>query len=218
MLKIKNLKKYFTNSAGEKLNIINIPEFTVEDKEITAVSGESGSGKSTFLNLISGILNPGSGEIYINGTDITKLSESKKDYFRAKNIGYIFQSFNLLQGFNALENVMLGMMFSGKADKKKSETVLAKVGLHSRMKNKPQELSVGEQQRVAVARAMVNSPLLILADEPTANLDSKNTEIIIDLIKNICSESGTALITVSHEEYVVSQFSNKIFFSEINII
>jgi putative ABC transport system ATP-binding protein len=217
MLKIQNLKKSYSNSNFEKFDIINIPSFELNDKEQLAITGESGSGKSTFLNLISGIVSADSGEIFFNNTDITKLSGSGADKFRAKNIGYVFQTFNLLQGFTALENVMLGMMFCGKADKIRSLSALDKVGLSNRINNKPSELSVGEQQRVSVARAIVNTPGIILADEPTANLDSKNSGLVIDLIKELCSEEKTALILVSHEQDVISKFNYKKYFSGINI-
>lgn len=216
MLKIQNLRKSYTNSENEKFDIINIPSFELDGNEQLAMIGESGSGKSTFLNLISGIVNSDSGEIFINNTDITKLSGSGMDMFRAKNIGYIFQTFNLLQGFTALENVMLGMLFCGKADKNRSLIALDKVGLSKRINNKPSELSVGEQQRVAVARAIVNFPRIILADEPTANLDKKNSGIVIELIKELCSECRTSLILVSHETDVISSFKDKKNFSEIN--
>ncbi len=216
MLKIQNLKKSYSNSENEKFEIINIPSFELNDSEQLAVSGESGSGKSTFLNLISGIVRSDSGEIFFNNTDITKLSGSAMDKFRSKNIGYVFQTFNLLQGFTALENVMLGMMFCGKPDKKRSVAALDKAGLSKRINNKPSELSVGEQQRVAVARAIVNSPAMLLADEPTANLDSKNTGLVIRLIKELCTEENISLILVSHEPEVIGNFNNKKSFSEIN--
>lgn len=217
MLTIQNLRKTFSNSENEKFDIINIPFFEMNNNEQTAIIGESGSGKSTFLNLISGIVSSESGEILFNGTNITKLTGSKMDKFRAKNIGYVFQTFNLLQGFTALENVMLGMMFCGKADKSRSLSALDKVGLSKRINNKPSELSVGEQQRVAVARAIVNSPGMILADEPTANLDRKNSGTVIELIKELCSMEKIALILVSHESDITGKFKNTRHFSEINI-
>lgn len=216
MLKINNLKKSFINSHKEKFGIINIPEFSADDNEQISVSGESGSGKSTFLNLISGILRPDEGEILIGDTDLTKLSESRRDLFRSRNTGYIFQTFNLLQAFTALENVMLGMMFTGKTVKSTAAAALDKVGLSDRMNSRPAELSVGEQQRVAIARAIVNSPRLLLADEPTANLDKKNSVIVIDLIKALCRENKILLLLVSHEKEVVEQFPIQRSFSEIN--
>lgn len=216
MLKVKNLKKSYLNSNREKFDIIDIREFDLDSGEQIALTGESGSGKSTFLNLLSGIVKADEGEIILNGTNITKLSESDRDLFRAKNTGYIFQTFNLLQGFTALENVMLGMMFSGNADKDKSISALESVGLSNRINNKPSELSVGEQQRVAIARAIVNSPKVIFADEPTANLDSKNSDSVINLIIDLCKQSKIGLILVSHEREIISKIPIVKNFSDIN--
>jgi putative ABC transport system ATP-binding protein len=220
MLKITNLRKQFKNADGEVSDVINIPDFSLAENFQLAVSGKSGSGKSTFLNLIAGIITQDSGEIFFNEEKISSLSESKRDAFRSKNIGYVFQTFNLLQGFTAIENVMLGMMFSkkfaGNHDRKKAEVLLNKVGLAKKINNKPSELSVGEQQRVAIARAVANSPKLILADEPTANLDAKNGELAIDLIKNISEENKISLLLVSHEADIINKFENKINFEDIN--
>lgn len=216
MLKITNLRKTFKNADGEVSDIINIPNFSLAENFQLAVSGKSGSGKSTFLNLIAGIISQDSGEIFFNDEKISSFSESKRDAFRSKNIGYVFQTFNLLQGFTAIENVMLGMMFANNLDRKKAEALLNKVGLSKKMNNKPSELSVGEQQRVAIARAVANSPKLILADEPTANLDAKNGELAIDLIKNICEENKISLLLVSHETDIINKFENKINFEDIN--
>lgn len=217
MLRIRDLRKSFVNSHKEVFKVIDINDFEIDSGQQIAVSGDSGSGKTTFLNLISGIIRPDSGNIFINETDITKLSESKTDRFRAKNIGYIFQTFNLLQGYTALENVMIGMMFSGRSDRKVSENALAKAGLSGKFNSKPSELSVGEQQRVSVARAIVNSPGLILADEPTANLDTENSKIVIQLIKEICNEKNISLITVTHDPLIIENFRNVKNFSEINL-
>lgn len=216
MLKISNLRKKFRNADGEVTEVINIPDFSLKENYRMAISGKSGSGKSTFLNLVSGIISADDGEINFNQTKLTSLSESKRDIFRSQNIGYIFQTFNLLQAFTAIENVMLGMMFAGKSDRKNAETLLNKVGLDKKINHKPSELSVGEQQRVAIARAVANSPKLILADEPTANLDAKNGEIAIDLIKNICEEDKISLMLVSHEADIINRFENKINFEDIN--
>ncbi|MBS1494069.1 MAG: ABC transporter ATP-binding protein [Bacteroidetes bacterium] len=216
MLKIQNLRKTFKNADAEVSDVINIPDFSLQENFQLAVSGKSGSGKSTFLNLIAGIISQDNGEIFFNDEKISSLSESKRDAFRSKNIGYIFQTFNLLQGFTAIENVMLGMMFANNHDRNKAEVLLNKVGLAKKMNNKPSELSVGEQQRVAIARAVANSPKLILADEPTANLDAKNGELAIDLIKNICEENKISLLLVSHEADIINKFENKINFEDIN--
>lgn len=216
MLKISNLRKKFRNADGEVTEVINIPDFSLQENYRLAISGKSGSGKSTFLNLVSGIISADEGEINFNEIKITNLSESKRDIFRSQNIGYIFQTFNLLQAFTSIENVMLGMMFAGKSDRKNAEVLLNKVGLGNKINHKPSELSVGEQQRVAIARAVANSPKLILADEPTANLDAKNGGIAIDLIKNICEENKISLMLVSHEADIINRFENKINFEDIN--
>lgn len=140
MLKISNLRKTFKNADGEVSDIINIPNFSLAENFQLAVSGKSGSGKSTFLNLIAGIISQDNGEIFFNDEKISSLSESKRDAFRSKNIGYVFQTFNLLQGFTAIENVMLGMMFAKKSDKhldrKKAEALLNKVGLSKKMNDR----------------------------------------------------------------------------------
>ncbi|MBX7046083.1 MAG: ABC transporter ATP-binding protein [Ignavibacteria bacterium] len=216
MLRISNLQKRFRNADGEVTEVINIPDFSLKENFRLAISGKSGSGKSTFLNLVSGIISADSGEIIFNDKKISSLSESKRDIFRSQNIGYIFQTFNLLQAFTAIENVMLGMMFAGKSDRKNAEALLNKVGLGKKINHKPAELSVGEQQRVAIARAVANSPKLILADEPTANLDARNGEIAIDLIKNICEENKISLMLVSHEADIINRFEHKINFEDIN--
>lgn len=216
MLRISNLQKRFRNADGEVTEVINIPDFSLQENFRLAISGRSGSGKSTFLNLVSGIISADSGEIFFNDKNISSLTESKRDIFRSQNIGYIFQTFNLLQAFTAIENVMLGMMFAGKSDRKNAEALLNKVGLGKKINHKPAELSVGEQQRVAIARAVANSPKLILADEPTANLDAKNGEIAIDLIKKICEENKISLMLVSHETDIINRFEHKINFEDIN--
>ena len=216
MLELKNLTKSYSNKHGESFPIIEIKDFSIEQGKQIAISGESGSGKSTLLGMISGILMPDQGQIIINGTDITKLSEGCRDQFRAKNIGYIFQTFNLLQSFTVLENVLLGMMFAGKVDKAKAIYTLEKVGLKHRINNKPSELSVGEQQRTAIARAIVNSPKLLLADEPTANLDSKNSFAAIKMIRELCTENNITLIIVTHEKEIMEMFDDVVKLGSIN--
>src|SRR6185503_15331563 len=140
-----------------------------------ALRGESGSGKTTFLNLIAGILAPDSGRVMIDEAEMTALTEPRRDRLRAAKLGYIFQTFNLLQGFTVLENVMLGMSFGPRgADRAHAREILKRVGLGERLHHFPRQLSTGQQQRVAVARALVNRPKLVLADEPTGNLDRRN--------------------------------------------
>ena len=208
VLKLRDLKKSFPTDNG-LFRLIDIPELGVAKGDQMVIMGESGSGKTTLLNLISGIISSDSGSILINGTEITKLKESKRDKFRAANIGYIFQTFNLLQAFTALENVMLGMTFANNKHhaRQRASAILERVGLDHRLNYRPAQLSVGEQQRVSIARALINRPSLILADEPTANLDVKNRDIIIELIKEVCNEGNYSLIIVTHEAPVAERFA-----------
>ena len=181
-----------------------------------ALRGASGTGKTTFLNCVAGILRPDSGMVSLNGINIASGSEGQRDQLRARNIGYIFQTFNLLQGYTCLENVLLGMRFGRGADRVFALELLERVGLGSRLDYRPSQLSVGQQQRVAVARALANRPKLVLADEPTGNLDPKNTLAAIGLIRELCRENGAALLLVSHDPVVLEQFDDCADLAEIN--
>lgn len=178
---------------------------------------ESGSGKTTFLNLIAGILAADSGTVTIDGVEMTALSESRRDRLRADKLEYIFQTFNLLQGYTVLENVMLGMSFGPRgADRAHAREVLGRVGLGHRLDHFPRQLSTGQQQRVAVARALANRPKLVLADEPTGNLDRKHAGEALALIREVCREHAAALLLVSHDEEVLGQFEHRRDFAHIN--
>jgi putative ABC transport system ATP-binding protein len=144
--------------------------------------------------------------VLIDGADITSMGEARRDALRAERIGYVFQTFNLLQGYSALENVLLGMMFGRGADAKAAAALLERVGLGNRLSYRPRQLSVGQQQRVAVARALANHPRLVLADEPTGNLDPRHGAEALTLIRDVCREQGAALLLVSHDPAVLSQF------------
>ncbi len=158
--------------------------------------------------MIAGISRPDAGVVRIDGCDITKLSEAGRDRFRADKIGYVFQTFNLLPGFSALENVLLGMSFAGsRPDATRARQLLDRVGLKHRLTHRPAMLSVGEQQRVAVARALANRPKLLLCDEPTANVDAGHQQQIIDLVRQTCKEEKVALLIVTHTPDVAEQFS-----------
>jgi putative ABC transport system ATP-binding protein len=207
MLHLIDVCKSYVEPDGHKLDILHVPNFAVAAGEQMVLVGRSGSGKSTLLHVISGISRPDSGQVLIDGTDIARMNEAQRDRFRAAKIGYVFQTFNLLPGFSALENVLLGMSFvGGRTDPARAHQLLDRVGLSKRLTHKPTMLSVGEQQRVAVARALANRPKLLLADEPTANVDSANQQAIIDLIRQSCRDEGIALILVTHEPDVAAQF------------
>lgn len=208
MLQISDLKKSFREPDGGTLPILDIKEFHVGEGEQVVLMGRSGSGKTTLLHVISGISRPDAGVVRIDGTDIVRLSEAGRDRFRADKIGYVFQTFNLLPGFSALENVLLGMSFAGsKPDSARATALLDRVGLRHRLTHRPTALSVGEQQRVAVARALANRPKLLLADEPTANVDSGHQQQIVDLIRQTCREENVSLLIVTHTSEVAEQFN-----------
>ncbi|MDB5337340.1 MAG: putative transporter ATP-binding protein [Planctomycetaceae bacterium] len=206
-LRLKDVRKSYVEQDGTRLPILGIPEFTLQTGEQVALVGESGGGKTTLLNVISGITTPDAGQVVIGNTDLTKLSEPARDRFRALKIGFIFQTFNLLPAFTALENVLLGMSFSGqKSDTKRAKDLLARVGLSHRLNHRPATLSVGEQQRVAVARSLVNRPALLLADEPTASIDAQHQATVLELIREACHEHNCALLLVTHSAEVAGQF------------
>jgi ABC-type lipoprotein export system ATPase subunit len=210
MIELKNVEKHYPDpETGKRVPILTIESISFKKNRQYALFGPSGIGKTTLLHLVSGLLKPENGTIVVDGVDISALSESKRDQYRATNIGYIFQTFNLIDGFTAIENVLLGMVFTGNgADKSKAEKALASVGLQDRMHYKPSQLSVGQQQRVCIARAIVNNPSILLADEPTGNLDPKATEEVLDILFNQAKDK--ILIVVTHEESVLKRFSDKI--------
>lgn len=212
---ITNLVYAYSNSAKP---ILNIPSFEVQDGESVALIGKSGSGKSTLLNAIAGIVAVSQGSLKVNGVELSSLSETERDAFRAENVGYVFQTFNLLQGLSALENVMLAMSFSKKISdaKSRAKQLLERVGLGDKQTHKPRELSVGEQQRVAIARAIANEPKLLLADEPTANLDEQNTDSVLSLLKEVASEHNRILILVTHERDVAASLPRSVDLKSLN--
>jgi len=217
LLRLSGLKKSFPVPDGGRRMIIDVPAFSLAAGEHMALRGESGSGKTTFLNLIAGILAPDAGSIDVAGGNMAALSEAKRDRLRASSIGYIFQTFNLLQGYSCLENVMLGMTFGGRADRGQALALLERVGLSHRLGHSPRQLSSGQQQRVAVARALAKRPKLVLADEPTGNLDHRNAREALKLIRDTCLETGAALLLVSHDPEVLGTFQNVRDFAELNL-
>ncbi len=217
MLRLENIKKGFTEPGGQPLPILDIERFEVAAGEQVVLVGRSGCGKTTLLHVVSGIIRPDSGSVVIAGVDICRLAEPARDRFRADKLGYVFQTFNLLPAFTALENVLLGMSFaSHRMDPARATHLLERVGLSHRLHHKPAMMSVGEQQRVAVARALANHPDLLLADEPTANVDARHQQQIIDLIRQTCREEKIALVLVTHTADVMEQFDRVQNLEELN--
>lgn len=216
-LLLENVKKSYREPDGSTLPILDIERFEVKEQEQVVLIGESGSGKSTLLNVISGITTADSGKVTIAGTEIASMPEVVRDRFRAERIGFVFQTFNLLPAFSALENVLLGMSFSRKkASRDRAKELLALVGLEHRLHHRPKQMSVGEQQRVAVARALANQPKLLLADEPTANVDVGNQETILKLLRDACTQHQIAMLLVTHSQEVASQFERVETLSDFN--
>lgn len=198
ILKVSSLSKSY---SGGKIPVLNNIGFSVKKGEFIIVHGESGSGKSTLLHLLAGLENADQGKIELAGTDICKLSESGRAMFRRKNVGFVFQQFHLLPELTALENVMMPLLIQKAPIKKareQAEQQLFYVGLEGRRDHTPEQLSGGQNQRVAVARALVTAPAVIFADEPTGNLDSKNRTEVLGLLQQINREQGTTLLMVTH--------------------
>ncbi len=207
VLDVHDLVKGYLSPEGERSTVIDVPSFSMAAGEQVGLRGPSGSGKTTFLNLIAGILQADSGRISIDGREMTALSEPNRDRLRAEKMGYVFQTFNLLHGYNALENVELGMMFGPGINTRYARELLDRVGLSHRMTYRPRQLSVGQQQRVAVARALASKPKLVLADEPTGNLDRRHAMEALELMRAVCREHDAALLLVSHDPQILEHFA-----------
>jgi len=216
LAEVTGLKKSFAAPDGTVLKVIDVAAFAVDEKAQVGVRGRSGMGKTTFLHLLAGILKPDAGAVRIDGVEVSAMDEPERDRYRARKIGYIFQTFNLLPGFTALENVLLGMAFGPGEDRDHAEALLRRVGLGERLHYRPRQLSSGQQQRVAVARALANRPRLVLADEPTGNLDAAHAHESIELIRETCRENGAALLLVSHDAEVLRRFETVVEFDTIN--
>ena len=219
MLKLEHIKKTYAQPDGTRVPILDIDEFNIAAGEQVVLIGPSGCGKTTMLHTIAGITKPDSGKVFIDDIELTKFSEAARDRIRANKLGYVFQTFNLLPGFSAYENVLLGMSFAkGKVSAARAKSLLERIGLGHRLNNKPHQLSVGEQQRVAIARALANRPALLLADEPTANVDPGNQKQIIDLIVDSCREENIALLMVTHSMEVAERFDRVVKLDELNLV
>ena len=210
IINVKDIKKSYTVGTQE-VNALRGINLSVEKGEFISIMGPSGSGKTTLMNIIGCLDTPSSGEYELNGSLVSKLEDDELAHIRNKEIGFVFQSFNLLAKNSVLENVMLPLKYAGfeKSEAvKKSNEVIDKVGLSDRLAHTPAELSGGQQQRVAIARALVNKPSIIFADEPTGNLDSKTGKEVMAIFKEL-NASGQTIILITHEESIANQ-SNRI--------
>jgi len=198
MIRLNDITKVYPMGKRE-LEVLRGVNLHIKQGEMVAIMGHSGSGKTTMLNLIGCLDIPTSGSYYLDNREVSCLSRGELAQVRAKKIGFIFQTYNLLPQLSALANVELGMRYAGGIDYERAVAALARVGLSDRAKHKPSELSGGEQQRVAIARALVKNPPLILADEPTGNLDSHTGEEIISILTKLHNEQNNTLVMITHE-------------------
>ena len=214
-LRMANCRKtYLGKDTAEDPTIeFFVEELSADQEQQLALTGPSGCGKTTLLNLLSGILRPDEGEIEIDGTRLDRISSRGLDRFRGTTIGYVFQGFNLITPLTAIENMLAALRFGrsipSRERRGRAHEMLDRVGLKHRAKHYPFELSMGEQQRLAIARALANKPPLILADEPTASLDSRNSNEVLKLLQEVCAEGSHTLLIVTHDEKVGARFPDK---------
>jgi putative ABC transport system ATP-binding protein len=212
VVQIENLRKEFG-----KVCALDGVSFGIEEGEWIAIMGPSGSGKTTLINILGGLDTPTSGRAIVDGVDVGRLDEGGLARFRAEKVGFVFQQFHLVPYLTAVENVMLAQYFHSTTDEKEAQQALGRVGLADRLEHLPSQMSGGEQQRVAVARALINHPKLILADEPTGNLDEANEKIVIDLLRELHAEHHTILM-VTHALSIGSLADRRIDFSHGHVI
>ncbi|KAB3528836.1 ABC transporter ATP-binding protein [Alkaliphilus serpentinus] len=218
ILRVENLSKIYGKGAIQ-VKALNNVSFSVKKGEFVAIVGPSGSGKSTLLHVLGGVDRPTSGKVFIEDTDVYSLNESKLAIFRRRQIGLIYQFYNLIPILNVEENVTLPLLLDGgKINKGKLEEILAILGLTDRLNHLPNELSGGQQQRVSIGRALINNPALVLADEPTGNLDSKNSKEIIDLLKVSNKQFNQTLIIITHDPQIALQADRIITLDDGQII
>jgi putative ABC transport system ATP-binding protein len=210
MIELKNVSKV-VRSGAEDLTILDNVSLEIPDGEFVAITGASGSGKSTLLGLIAGLDAPSSGGIFIDGDEVTKMSEDGLATLRSEKIGFVFQSFHLIPSLTAFENVLIPMEILGlKEARSRAAQLLVDVDLTARGHHYPTELSGGEQQRIAIARAFANNPKILLADEPTGNLDSKNGQHIFDLMTEMHRQNNVTLILVTHDQFLADKAQRQI--------
>ena len=209
-MEARQVTKKVTSPEGD-LTILSDVSFAIEKGQAVAIIGASGAGKSTLLGLLAGLDLPTSGEIWLNGANLTALDEDGRAELRAANVGFVFQSFHLMPSLNALENVMLPLELIGHAEPRKAaERILDEVGLHDRRRHYPSQLSGGEKQRVAIARAFATEPAVLFADEPTGNLDANTGETVIELMFRLNRNSSTTLVLVTHDRSLAERCEREI--------
>lgn len=211
MIELQNIRKIY-NLGDEEVRALDGVSLKVQEREFVAIVGASGSGKSTLMNMIGCLDTPDEGEYYIDGQNVTEMSERELSTMRNRKIGFIFQQFNLLPKLTAYENVELPLIYQGLPGKERHarvEEALSRVGLANRMKHRPNQLSGGQQQRVAVARALATHPSLILADEPTGNLDSKSTRDIMELIHEL-HRQGNTIVLITHDDDIEQEAQRQV--------
>ena len=207
VVETQNLEKLFID-AGTEVREVDGVSINVEEGEFTAIVGPSGSGKTTLLNMIGGLDNPTNGKVQVAGVELTELSKNELIDFRLKNIGFVFQSYNLIPVLTAYENVEFVMLLQGRDPKERKARVnelLVAVGIADKAKNRPSKLSGGQQQRVAVARALAPKPKFIIADEPTANLDSKSASTLLDIMQQLNEKEGITFLFSTHDQRVIDR-------------
>ncbi len=197
IIEVQSLRKDYSTAAA-----LRGVDLVIEKGQWVSIIGPSGSGKTTLLNIIGGLDHPTDGKVFVKGTDINALSEDELSVFRRENIGFVFQQSHLIPYLDATENVMLAQYFHSLPDRKEAEEALKRVGLGHRLTHRPSQLSGGEQQRVCIARALINNPSILLADEPTGNLDRTNTRNVLELLRRLHQEEHFTVVMVTHDPYV----------------
>ena len=211
-VKTEDLTRIYSSGTIKVVALKDV-SLSLDEGQFFGVTGASGSGKSTLMNLLAGLDRPSSGTIRVQGKLISELDKDELALYRRHQVGMIFQSFNLVSSYSALENVAFPLLFAGVAKKernKQAEQMLEKVGLYPRKDHRPTELSGGEQQRVAIARALINQPKILLADEPTGNLDSKTSSQIVQALSELNKKQGLTVIMISHEEALLDKFADDV--------
>ncbi|RZJ69819.1 MAG: ATP-binding cassette domain-containing protein [Flavobacterium sp.] len=209
MISTKNIRFAYSNGTT-----FNFPDITASNGEGLLITGGSGKGKTTLLHLLGGLLRPQAGEVIVGDTNIASLSEGKLDRFRGKNIGLVLQQSHFVSSLNVLDNVVLASwLATGKEAIQKARQLLEQLDLKDQMQKLPSQLSVGQQQRVSIARALINEPKLLLADEPTSSLDDENAFIVAEMLSNLAKQYGSALVIVTHDHRLKERFPNQISLS-----